>query len=108
MRAAGAQGCAPLARANLPLFCGDMPTGVDEVMVRLGAIPTPALCVEGERCIAVNPAYEALMGFAARAARAVDDSGRAAALPRNGGTITLGRGARGGGRFEISFGRAGR
>jgi signal transduction histidine kinase len=32
-------------------------------MVRLGAIPTPVLCIEGMRCIAANPAYEALMGF---------------------------------------------
>jgi PAS domain S-box-containing protein len=40
-----------------------MPTGGEDVMVRLGAIPTPALCFEGERCIAVNPAYEVLMGF---------------------------------------------
>lgn len=42
-----------------------MPTRGDDVTVRLGAIPTPVLCIEGMRCIAVNPAYEALMGFEA-------------------------------------------
>ncbi len=40
-----------------------MPTRGEEVMVRLGAIATPVLCIEGMRCIAVNAAYEALMGF---------------------------------------------
>lgn len=42
-----------------------MTTPSDDARVRVAELPIAALCMEGTRCVAVNEAYEALMGFAA-------------------------------------------